>query len=114
MGNKLSFNKINVTNYFNKNNLISYFNKFDLIKNSYLIKNSDLIKNTNLIKNYKNSNNFNKITSLNKLGRWTNKNNKQTEISEYWTNIDHCGDKVCGDLQKTKEFYEKEILKVKK
>jgi len=93
MGNKLSFNKINVTNY---------FNKFDLIKNS------------DLIKNYKNSNNFNKITSLNKLGRWTNKNNKQTEISEYWTNIDHCGDKVCGDLQKTKEFYEKEILKVKK
>ena len=70
--------------------------------------------NTDLIKNYKNSNNFNKITSLNKLGRWTNKNNKQTEISEYWTNIDHCGDKVCGDLQKTKEFYEKEILKVKK
>lgn len=48
-----------------------------------------------------------------KLGRWGNKTHKQKEIAEYWTNIDHCGDKVCGNLQKTKKFYETEILKIK-
>ena len=48
-----------------------------------------------------------------KLGRWGNKTHKQREIAEYWTNIDHCGDSLCGDLQKTKKFYEKEILKIK-
>jgi len=42
------------------------------------------------------------------------KNLKQTEITEYWTNIDHCGDTVCGNLQKTKEYYETKILKIKK
>ena len=47
-----------------------------------------------------------------KQGRWIIKNNKQTEISEYWSNIDHCGDKVCGNLEKTKDYYEKEILKI--
>jgi hypothetical protein len=49
-----------------------------------------------------------------KLGRWGNKTHKQKEIAEYWTNIDHCGDKVCGNLKETKDFYEKEILKIKK
>ena len=53
------------------------------------------------------------LSDPNKLGRWGNKNLKQSEIAEYWTNIDHCGDTVCGDLQKTKEYYEKEILKIK-
>ncbi len=50
--------------------------------------------------------------NISKQGRWIIKNNKQTEISEYWSNIDHCGDKVCGDLEKTKDYYEKEILKI--
>ena len=54
------------------------------------------------------------LSDPNKLGRWGNKTVKQSEIAEYWTNIDHCGDTVCGDLQKTKEYYEKEILKIKK
>tara|TARA_B100000900_G_scaffold94542_1_gene77705 strand:- start:2365 stop:2604 length:240 start_codon:yes stop_codon:yes gene_type:complete len=53
------------------------------------------------------------IRDSNKLGRWGNKTLKQTEIAEYWTNIDHCGDSLCGNLQKTKKFYEKEILKIK-
>ena len=52
--------------------------------------------------------------SISKQCRWIIKNNKQTEISEYWSNIDHCGDKVCGNLEKTKEYYEKEILKINK
>lgn len=52
--------------------------------------------------------------NISKQGRWIIKNNKQTEISEYWSNIDHCGDKVCGNLEKTKEYYEKEILKINK
>jgi len=50
--------------------------------------------------------------NISKQGRWIIKNNKQTEISEYWSNIDHCGDKVCGNLEKTKDYYEKEILKI--
>jgi len=54
------------------------------------------------------------LSDPNKLGRWGNKTVKQSEIAEYWTNIDHCGDTVCGNLQKTKEYYEKEILKIKK
>jgi|TARA_Y100000389_G_C17316486_1_gene440731 hypothetical protein len=49
-----------------------------------------------------------------KLGRWGNKTLKQREIAEYWTNIDHCGDTVCGNLKKTKKYYEAEILKIKK
>ena len=53
------------------------------------------------------------LSDPNKLGRWGNKNLKQSEIAEYWTNIDHCGDTVCGNLQKTKEYYEKEIIKIK-
>lgn len=56
----------------------------------------------------------NRNNNVYKLGRWGNKTIKQSEIAEYWTNIDHCGDIVCGDLQKTKEYYEKEILKLKK
>jgi hypothetical protein len=58
------------------------------------------------------SNNFS--SNISKQGRWILKNNKQIEISEYWTNIDHCGDKLCGNLLKTKEYYDKEILKIKK
>ena len=54
------------------------------------------------------------LTDPNKLGRWGSKDLKQSEIAEYWTNIDHCGDTVCGNLQKTKEYYETEILKIKK
>tara|TARA_B100000674_G_C37802444_1_gene897123 strand:+ start:865 stop:1098 length:234 start_codon:yes stop_codon:yes gene_type:complete len=64
---------------------------------------------------HQNKNNLLNTTSSysNKLGRWGNKNLKQREITEYWTNIDHCGDAICGNLQKTKEYYEKEILKLK-
>ena len=58
---------------------------------------------------YKNINNFN---NFNKLGRWIYKDNKQIDISSYWSNIDHCGDKVCGNLKETKSFYEKEVLKI--
>jgi len=48
-----------------------------------------------------------------KLGRWSvDKNGKQIDINSYWSNIDNCGDKVCGNLQDTKSFYEKEILKI--
>jgi hypothetical protein len=54
-----------------------------------------------------------KVNNVSKQGRWIFKNKKQTEISEYWSNIDNCGDKVCGNLKETKEYYEKEILKIK-
>lgn len=57
---------------------------------------------------------FKDYNNYNKLGRWILKNHKQSEISQYWSNIDHCGDKVCGNLIKNKSFYEKEILKIKK
>jgi len=50
--------------------------------------------------------------NVSKQGRWIIKNNKQVDISSYWSNIDHCGDKVCGNLKETKSFYEKEVLKI--
>tara|TARA_B100000780_G_scaffold278243_1_gene251133 strand:- start:836 stop:1054 length:219 start_codon:yes stop_codon:yes gene_type:complete len=46
-----------------------------------------------------------------KQGRWIFKTNKQIEINEYWNNIDHCGDKICGDLYKNKSFYKNNIIK---
>ena len=55
-----------------------------------------------------------KNNNISRQGRWVVKNKKQTDISEYWSNIDHCGDKVCGNLEETKQFYEKDILKIKK
>ena len=61
---------------------------------------------------YKNINNFNNFNKLNKVGRWIYKDNKQIDISSYWSNIDHCGDKVCGNLKESKSFYEKEVLKI--
>jgi hypothetical protein len=67
---------------------------------------------SSLIQIHKYSRNLLK-NNISKQGRWIIKNNKQTEISEYWSNIDHCGDKVCGNLVKTKDYYEKEILKIK-
>tara|TARA_B100000401_G_C52699670_1_gene668441 strand:- start:726 stop:953 length:228 start_codon:yes stop_codon:yes gene_type:complete len=66
---------------------------------------------SSLIQIHKYSRNLFK-NNISKQGRWIIKNNKQTEISEYWSNIDHCGDKVCGNLEKTKDYYEKEILKI--
>tara|TARA_B100001109_G_C18851385_1_gene469415 strand:- start:71 stop:316 length:246 start_codon:yes stop_codon:yes gene_type:complete len=58
--------------------------------------------------------NFNSIISKSnniiKQGRWILKNNKQIEINQYWSNIDHCGDKVCGNLQETNKFYKNQII----
>ena len=73
---------------------------------------SETITRSSITNNIVNS--INRNTDPNKLGRWGNKTIKQGEIAEYWTNIDHCGDTVCGNLQKTTEYYEKEILKIKK
>jgi hypothetical protein len=62
--------------------------------------------------NFNKLNKLNKLNKVNKVGRWIYKDNKQIDISSYWSNIDHCGDKVCGNLKETKSFYEKEVLKI--
>lgn len=46
------------------------------------------------------------------LGRWNLKHkdaNKQEIISVFWANSDHCGDVICGDLQKNKEILDKKL-----
>ena len=50
---------------------------------------------------------FNFIRKENKtlLGRWTLKHNcKSEDIVVHQTNLDHCGDLICGDPKKYKEF----------
>ena len=39
------------------------------------------------------------------LGRWgLHKCTNKESIKVFWTNSDHCGDKLCGDVLKNKEI----------
>ena len=48
-------------------------------------------------------------SNIQKQGRWILKNKKQIAITSYWSNIDHCGDILCGNTIKAKEFLSKQI-----
>lgn len=48
------------------------------------------------------------------LGRWCIKDCKTKEaISVFWTNTDHCGDIVCGDMERNKKLLDDLIKKNK-
>lgn len=38
------------------------------------------------------------------LGRWNKKNDIQETISVFWTNTDHCGDTMCGNMLNNKKI----------
>ena len=42
-------------------------------------------------------------------GRWILKNKNGIAITTYWSNIDHCGDSLCGNTMKAKEFLVNQI-----
>lgn len=42
-------------------------------------------------------------------GRWMLKSKNQVAITSYWSNIDHCGDTLCGNTVKAKKFLNKQI-----
>ena len=49
-----------------------------------------------------------------KLGRWNLKNCQINEtVSVFWTNSDHCGDILCGDVRRNKEILDKKLNKLK-
>ena len=46
---------------------------------------------------------FNRINNISLLGRWEHRlTDKQKELKLTYNNLDHCGDKICGDLLKYK------------
>ena len=48
---------------------------------------------------------FTKYKNIIKLGRWEHReDNKKKMIKATLANIDHCGDKICGDPKKNKKF----------
>ena len=48
------------------------------------------------------------------LGRWKLKNGDKLEhISVFWTNSDHCGDSICGDVVRNKEILIKDLKQPK-
>ena len=48
-------------------------------------------------------------SNIQKQGRWILKNKNGIAITSYWSNIDHCGDSLCGNTIKAKEFLTKQI-----
>jgi len=56
-----------------------------------------------------NTHSIGRLGTITKQGRWALKNHKHIEINSYWNNIDNCGDIICGNLQHTKQFLDKEI-----
>ena len=48
---------------------------------------------------------FTKTKNIIKLGRWEHRlDEKKKIIKATLANIDHCGDKICGNPKKTKKF----------
>ncbi len=55
---------------------------------------------------------FNRINNMSLLGRWEHRlTDKQKELKLTYNNLDHCGDKICGDLLKYKNFKQQGINK---
>ena len=49
------------------------------------------------------------------LGRWKIKPNQESSeiINNFWNNSDHCGDIICGDPVKNKEFLNEKLKRLK-
>ena len=55
---------------------------------------------------------FNRINNISLLGRWEHRlTDKQKELKLRYNNLDHFGDKICGDLLKYKNFKQQGINK---
>jgi hypothetical protein len=48
------------------------------------------------------------------LGRWNLKKCEMNEtVSVFWTNSDHCGDVLCGDVKRNKNILDDKLSKLK-